>query len=181
MFQPMTFFRAGLKIIGMLTIIWSLTHVVSVIFTFYSIYNQSDLMIGSDLMYYRFSLVFQAVYPIVLFGLGAYLLKGGEAIVQLAFRGSDENSEDKVGELFNLFMKLAGLALIIYAIPKAVQLVANLLFVTSATLIDTSFQKEFITQNLLITVIQLLLGVYLLRSGKVFYNIGFKKQNDTFE
>ena len=181
MFQPISFFRAGIKIIGMLTIIWSLTHVVSVVFTFYSIYNQSDLMISSDLMYYRFSLVFQAVYPILLFGLGAYLLKSGEAIVRLAFRGSDEKSEDKVGELFILFMKLAGLALIIFSIPNAVQLVANFLFVSSATLIDTSFQKEFITQNFFITIVQLLLGVYLLRSGKIFYNLGFNKQNDTSE
>ena len=179
MFQPISFFRAGLKIIGMLTIIWSLTHVVSVVFTFYSIYNQSDLMINSDLMYYRFSLVFQAVYPILLFGLGAYLLKSGEAIVQLAFRGLEEKSEDKVGELFILFMKLAGLALIIFSIPNAIQLVANLLFVSSATLIDTSFQKEFITQNFFITIVQLLLGVYLLRSGKIFYKLGFNKQNDS--
>ena len=181
MLQPISFFRAGLKIIGLITIIWSLTQMVSVVFAFYSMYNQSDLMIGSDLTYYRFSLVFQAVYPFLLLGLGVYLLKSGEAIIQLALRGLDKKSDDKVEELFILFMKLTGLGLIIYSIPKAFQLVANILFVSSATLIDTRFQVEFIVQNLLLTVIQLLLGVYLLRSGKIFYNLGFNKQDGVSE
>ena len=179
MSQPTAFFRAGLKTIGVLTIIWSLTHAVSVVFGFYSIYNQSDLMNSSDLTYYRFSLVFQAVYPVLLFALGAYLLKSGESIIQLASRGLGEYSEDKVGELFMLFMKLAGLALIIYSLPNAFQIVGNILFVSSAKFADTGLQMEFIVHNLLLTVIQLVLGVYLLRSGKIFYNLGFVKQQDS--
>ncbi|GEN82562.1 hypothetical protein SLU01_08740 [Sporosarcina luteola] len=173
MLQPTAFFRAGLKIIGLLTIIWSLTHVISVVYMFYSIYNLSDMMTNSDLTNYRLSLVFQAVYPVLLLALGIYLLKSGEAIIQFAFRGSVEKGDDKAGELFMLFMKLAGLILIIYSIPKAFQLVSNIMFVSSAKLIDTSVQTEFIVQNLVITVIQLLLGVYLLKSGKLFYNLGF--------
>ena len=173
MLQPTAFFRAGLKIIGLLTIIWSLTHVISVIYTFYSIYNLSDMMSNSDLTNYRLSLVFQAAYPVLLLALGIYLLKSGEAIIQFAFRGSAEKRDDKARELFMLFMKLAGLVLIIYSIPKAFQLVATIMFVSSAKLIDTSVQTEFIVQNLVITVIQLLLGVYLLKSGKLFYNLGF--------
>lgn len=173
MLQPTDFFRAGLKIIGLLTIIWSLTHVVSVVYTFYSIYNLSDMMTNSDLTNYRLSLVFQAVYPVLLLALGIYLLKSGETIIQFAFRGSVEKGDDKAGELFMLFMKLAGLILIIYSIPKTFQLVSNIMFVSSAKLIDTSVQTEFIVQNLVITVIQLLLGVYLLKSGKLFYNLGF--------
>lgn len=160
--------------IGILTIVWSLTHVVTVVYSFYSIYNLSDLMSASDLTNYRLSLIFQAVYPVLLLALGIYLLKSGEAIIQFAFRGSEEKYDAKAGELFMLFMKLAGLVLIIYSIPKAFQLVANIMFVSSAKLIDTNGQVEFIIHNLLITVIQLLLGVYLLKSGKVFYKMGFK-------
>lgn len=174
MLQPLALFRAGLKLIGILTIIWSLTHVVTVVYTFYSIYNLSDLMSNSDLTNYRLSLIFQAIYPVLLFALGIYLLKSGEAIIQFAFRDTEEKYEAKAAELFMLFMKLAGLVLIIYSIPKAFQLVANTMFVSSAKLIDTTGQIEFIIHNLVITVIQLLLGVYLLKSGKVFYKMGFK-------
>lgn len=175
MFQPKAFFHAGLKIIGVLTIIWGLTHVVTVVYSFYTALNLSDLMSGSDLTNYRVSLLFQAVYPVLLLALGIYLVKSGEAIIQFAFRGSDEKYEAKSGELFMLFMKLAGLVLIIYSIPKAFQLVANVMFVSSAKVIDTSVQVNFITHNLVITAIQLLLGVYLLKSGKVFYRMGFRK------
>ncbi|MDW0117165.1 hypothetical protein QTL97_09470 [Sporosarcina thermotolerans] len=174
MFQPTALFQSGLKIIGVLTIIWGLTHVVTVVYSFYSILNLSELMSNSDLTNYRLSLIFQAFYPVLLLALGIYLLKSGEAIIQFAFRGSGEKYEAKTGELFMLFMKLAGLVLIIYSIPKAFQLVANVMFVSSAKLIDTTGQTEFIIHNLIITVIQLLLGVYLLKSGKVFYKMGFK-------
>ncbi|MDN4607689.1 hypothetical protein [Sporosarcina highlanderae] len=174
MFQPTVFFQAGLKIIGVLTIIWSLTHVVSVVYSFYSIYNLSDLMTNVDLTNYRLSLIFQAAYPVLLMAFGIYLLKSGESIIQFAFRGADEKYGAMAGELFMLFMKLSGLVLIIYSIPKAFQLVANVMFVSSAKLVDTSVQMDFIIHNLVITVIQLLLGVYLLKNGKVFYKIGFK-------
>src|SRR5690606_32790519 len=97
------------KLIGILTIVWSLTHVVTVVYSFYSIYNLSDLMSASDLTNYRLSLIFQAVYPVLLLALGIYLLKSGEAIIQFAFRGSEEKYDAKAGELFMLFMKLAGL------------------------------------------------------------------------
>src|SRR5690606_12758586 len=123
MFQPKAFFHAGLKIIGVLTIIWGLTHVVTVVYSFYTALNLSDLMSGTDLTNYRVSLLFQAVYPFLLLALGIYLVRGGEAIIQFAFRGLEEKYEDKAGELFMLLMKLAGLVLIIYSIPKAFQLV----------------------------------------------------------
>ncbi|WP_262173571.1 hypothetical protein [Saccharococcus sp. Marseille-Q5394] len=178
MFQPTAFFRAGLKIIGMLTIIWSMTHAVTVVFAFNSIYTLSELMNHNDLMNYRLTLIFQAVYPVLLLALGVYLLKSGETIIQFAFRGSVEEQKDKEGELFMLFMKLAGLGLIIFSIPKAFQLVANIMFVSSTTLINTSAQMEFVLQNLIMTIVQLLLGVYLLRSGEVFYKIGFKNSSE---
>lgn len=173
MFQPTAFFRAAVKIIGVLTIIWSFTHVVSVVYSFYSIFNLSGMMTNADLTNYRLSLIFQAVYPVILLALGIYFLKSGEAIIQFAFGSSFEKYEAKTEETFTLFMKLGGLVLIIYSIPTAFQLVANVMFVSSAKLIDTTTQTDFIIHNLVITVIQLLLGVYLLKSGKFFYKIGF--------
>lgn len=59
MFQPKAFFESGLKIIGVLTIIWSFTQITPVVFQFFSVYNQPDLMTNSDLSYYRFSLIFK--------------------------------------------------------------------------------------------------------------------------
>jgi hypothetical protein len=177
-FQPKPFFHASLKIIGVLTIIWSLTQVVPVISQFYSVYNQPELMRGNDLMYFRFSLIFQVIYPILLFAIGFSLLRGGKAMVEWAFRDSDDEGDNTIGVLFTLFMKLAGLVLIIIAIPKAFQIISNLLFVSSANTVDTSNQVMFIAINLVTTIINLLLGFYLLRSGKIFYRLGFAKQND---
>lgn len=178
MFQPKSFFIAGLKIIGVLTIIWSLTQVAPVIFQFYSVYNQPDMMQANDLRNYRVSLLFQVVYPIILLFIGIYLLKSGEALIQFAFRGWNEKNEESNSLLFILFMKLAGLVLIIYSIPTAFQLLSNVIFISSAEVIGTSNQTNFVIQNFVKTVISLLLGLYLLRSGKVFYKLGFSKNNE---
>ncbi|OZM57717.1 hypothetical protein CIB95_04955 [Lottiidibacillus patelloidae] len=181
MFQPKTLFYAGLKIIGVLAIIWSLTLIFPVLFQFYSVYNQPNMMPGNDLSYFRFSLIFQVVYPILTFIIGIYLLSNGEAIVKLAFRDSNEKSTNEIGVLFVLFMKLAGLTLIIYAIPKAFQILSNVLFVSSVNVIDSSNQMKFIVQHFVTTTISLIFGFYLLRSGKIFYRLGFSKQEDADE
>ncbi|UOQ83540.1 hypothetical protein [Gracilibacillus salinarum] len=178
MFQPKALFESGLKIIGVLTIIWSFTQITPVVFQFFSVYNQPDMMSNNNLSYYRFSLIFRVVYPIILFIIGMYLLKGGKAIVELAFREMYPKNEDKMGWLFFLFMKMAGLVLVIYALPKAFQLISNIMFTSSVNAIDTSEQTKFIVQNLVTTVINLVLGFYLLTSGKLFYKLGFSNTND---
>lgn len=178
MFQPKALFHAGLKIVGVLTIIWSFMQVVPVVFQFFTVYNQPDMMSGNDLRHYRFSLIFQVVYPILLLVLGLYFVKSGQAIVQWAFRDADEEKEDKVGALFILFMKLAGLALMIYAIPKALQILSNIMFISSTNAVDTTEQMEFIIRNFVTVGINLLLGLYLLKSGKIFYKLGFANKED---
>lgn len=135
-------------------------------------------MTGNDLRYFRFSLIFQVIYPILLFVIGISLLKGGEAMVQWAFHDSDDESDNHSGVFFILLMKVSGLVLMIIAIPRTFQIISNLLFVSSANTVNTSNQEMFIVQNLVTTIINLLLGLYLLRSGKLFYRIGFVKQNE---
>src|SRR5699024_5096717 len=110
--------------------------------------------------------------------IGVYLLKSGKGVIQVAFNDPNEENEDSISSLFILFMKLTGLALIIYSLPKAFQLISNILFVSSVHIVGTGDRLEFILHNLVTTVISLLLGVYLLRSGKIFYRLGFAKQND---
>jgi len=177
-YQPKTYFEAGLKIIGVLTIIWSFTQVTPVILQFYSVYNQPDMMSDNDLSYYRFSLIFQVMYPILLFVIGIYLLKSGRFIIQLAFRNLNDAKDDGIAMLFILFMKLAGLTLIIYSLPKAFQIISSVMFTSSVYGIDTSDQTRFISQHVVTTVINLLLGLYILRSGKIFYKLGFTKNNE---
>jgi len=167
-----------LKIIGVLTIVWSFVQVAPVVLQFYYVYNQPDMMPANDLSNYRISLLFQVVYPIVLLSIGIYLLKSGEALIRFAFRDWNEQNEEGIGQLFSLFMKLAGLVLLIYSIPTAFQLLSNVLFISSAKVIGTNNQMNYIVQHLVSTVINLLLGLYLLRSGKIFYKIGFTKKNE---
>jgi|SRR5699024_2436280 len=182
MFQPKSFFEAGLKILGILTMIWSLTHIAPVISQFFTIFNQPDFMSDNNLSYYRFSLIFQVLYPLILFIIGGYLLKSGKVVIDLAFRNlntENETDKDRVDLLFILFMKLAGLALIIYALPKTFQIISNIMFTSSVYGMDTSDQTQFIIENFVTTGVSLLFGFYLLRSGKIFYKLGFTKNKDT--
>src|SRR5699024_9439019 len=113
-----------------------------------SVYTQSDLMMNNDLSNYRFSLIFQVKYPVILLIIGIYLLKDGNSIGKLAFRNLNAENEDRIGLLFFLFMKLAGLVLIIYALPKAFQLLSHIMFISSVHGIDTSEQMKFVIQNI---------------------------------
>ncbi|MBR7554965.1 hypothetical protein ACFFJI_11740 [Allobacillus sp. GCM10007491] len=177
MVQPKALFESGLKIVGVLTIIWGLVHITPVVFQFISIYNQPDMMTNHNLSSYRFSLIFQVVYPVILLMIGIYLLKDGKAVIDMAFNNSSTKGENKISSLFCLFMKMAGLVLIIYSLPKAFQIISNLIFISSVNSVNTFEQTQFIVQNLVMSVINFVFGIYLLRSGKVFYKIGFSKNN----
>ena len=177
MVPPKALFESGLKIVGVLTIIWGLVHITPVVFQFMSIYNQPDMMTNQNLSSYRFSLIFQVVYPVILLIIGFYLLKDGKAVVELAFNNLSAKDEDKIGSLFYLFMKMVGLVLIIYSLPKAFQTISNIIFTSSVNSVGTNEQTQFIVQNLVMVVIQFVFGFYLLRSGKIFYKIGFTKNN----
>lgn len=111
------------------------------------------MMLNNELSYYRFPLIFQVVYPIVLFVIGLYLLKDGKSVAQIAFRGISEKNEESTSLLFVLFMKLAGLVLIIYSLPNAFQLISNILFTSSVNVVGTSEQTQFIVQHLVTTSI----------------------------
>src|SRR5699024_8309251 len=80
----------------------------------------------------------------------------------------NETDKDSVDLLFILFMKLAGLALIIYALPKTFQIISNIMFTSSVYGMDTSDQTQFIIENFVTTGVSLLFGFYLLRCGKFF-------------
>ena len=105
--------------------------------------------------------------------IGTYLLRNGDAVVQFAFRDSNEKQNGSIDTLFVLFMKLAGLGLIIYAIPETLQLISNATFAATVRGIDIHPQTDFIILHLASTLVKLLLGFYLLISGKIFYKLGF--------
>lgn len=179
MFQPKSLFEASLKIIGVLTIIWSFTHIPPVIYKFVSVNNMSEMMANNDLTDYRFSLIFQVVYPVILFIIGVYLLVGAKALVRFAFHDLRSESDDNIRLLFGLFMKLGGLVLIIYALPKAFQIISSIMYLSSVSGLGMGEQTQYIAGNLVPTIIHLLLGLYLLRSGRIFYKLGFAKNSET--
>ncbi|HET7578072.1 MAG TPA: hypothetical protein VFK33_02240 [Bacillales bacterium] len=174
MTQAKAFFRAGLKIIGVLAILWALIHIAGVIYSFFSYFNEPGLM-GEALSTYRLSLLFQIAVPIVLFAIGWYLLKS-ESVLRFAFQDINEDIHTDIEKYFILFMKLAGLVLVVYAIPKVFQLIGNVIFITGTHGIFSGNQQiQVVTGSIVATVIELLLGFYLLGSGKLFRRIGFSE------
>src|SRR5699024_492983 len=97
-----------------------------IVFSIQSVFNASDMK-DSVTLNYRFSLLIQAISPLLLLLIGMYLLRGGQGIVNLAFR-KQKHEKLHHQDIFFLFMKIAGLGLLIVAIPDVFQIISDGVF-----------------------------------------------------
>lgn len=174
--EPNHVFKAALKIVGVLTIIWSFTKIAEMATYFLSIYNDSALMQDHMLFSFRFSLLFMLLVPILLFIIGVYLLKNGESIIKLAFKEIPKPTENSVETVFRLFMKIVGFILIIVSIPKGLHFISAVIYASSIYSPDTNMMLEPILNHLIPAVVYFILGLYLLISGNLFYKLAFSKK-----
>jgi hypothetical protein len=168
----------AVKVIGVLTIIWLIPQLFQLVYSFFSMMNQPGMVPGDVVTGYRFSLLIQAVIPLLLFVIGLYLLRDGDAVIRFAFKGETESGETEKSvsyqSLFLLFTKMVGLVMIVYALPKFFQLVSKIIFITSVqSAVRLDEQITFIIQNAVSTFIYLIVGFYLLKSGKYFIRLAF--------
>lgn len=110
------------------------------------------------------------ISPLVLLIIGMYLLKYADRLADFLWKTDLEEETQARESLFKLAVKITGLVLIVFALPEMVQILGNGLYIKSVSgAVSTVAQNEFIFNKLLANLVSLLLGLYLLCSGRFFY------------
>jgi len=116
--------------------------------------------------------------PLIMLGAGLYLLLGTQRLVTRIW-ADQENQLDAERAIFKVAMKVLGMALVVQALPKAVQIISNALFIYGVGSVwDISTQLQFICQEFLSTLLKLLLGCYLLFKGTWLQRVVFPAENE---
>ncbi len=169
------YFFLGCKLFGIYCLFLSIPYFAAAIPAF-----ATQPQLGNE--YHQMMLVTTIVtwlVPIVYFIAGLYLLKSGKHIYDFAYQNIECNDIENLEEKFKLFLKMLGVYLIVIYFPDLLKSISGYFIYTNAPKYLELFQeKKFTYFNFAPSVGAILLGLYLLKSGKIFINMGFNKTKD---
>lgn len=164
-------FVVGLRVIGVLVIIKAIQSLIMGVPFIMGVFGQEE-----NLGWVINLQIINLVNPLVLLIIGIYLLSGMKGVVERLYPKSEEIILDSSRKVFNLAMKITGLVLVVYSIPELLKIISNGLYLGYYYRfgIDTFQQEIIVIERTLATLVSLILGFYLLLSGRFFENIAFK-------
>jgi len=169
--QRKTVLGLAVRIIAVLLIVLSLRDLVQICGVFLSYWGQE----GNSGMGQFIPMLLS---PVVMIIIAAGLIKSAEDIAERAYPVETMEGIDEVG-IFNLAMKVTGLAFMVWAIPDLVQIISKLCYMSYlAPSISHQEQTMYIADHLPMALLFLLLGWYLLKDGRLFTKMAF---NNTFD
>jgi len=155
--------RMGLQIVGVITIINGICHTIAI----------GGIVPFSDGMMSPAVQIINIIIPLVTLAAGIFLLVGTRKMVQYLYP-DDAEKLDSARDVFNLAMKILGMVLIVKALPDAVQLLANIIYLKNISpAINSDFQQEFVYTRLISTLLYIAFGWYLVRGGQFLDRIAF--------
>lgn len=166
-----TILGLAVRIIAVGLIILSVRDMVSICGAFLSFWGQEEnFQIG------QFIPVFLS--PVVMLIIAVLLMKNVDSIAEKAYPVETEDDINEVG-IFNLAMKITGLIFMVWAIPDLVQIISKLCYISYlAPSIYHQEQTMYVADHLPRSLLFLLLGWYLLKDGRLFTKMAFKRKND---
>ncbi len=123
------------------------------------------------------------IIPIVYIVVGIYLLKNGTVLHNFAYPPEDSPQQSfDLPEKFALFLKLLGVYLIVSYFPDLLKSILSYFTYSNAPpAFDLFREKQFTYVNLLPSVVGILLGFYLLKSGQFFIRLSFDTKDEEEE
>lgn len=160
--------RTGLQIVGVITII---TGICQTIATWGSLpFSQDMQSIGV--------MVICILIPLFTLAAGVYLVIGTKSLTEKLYPDEEEKL-DTCQDIFSLAMKITGMVLIVRALPEAVHILSNLIYVKATSpVMNNSVQYQYIYTNLTSTLLYFILGWYLLQGGQLFVRLAFPHADD---
>ncbi|MEN6328619.1 MAG: hypothetical protein ABFD18_20725 [Syntrophomonas sp.] len=158
--------RTGLQVVGVVTLIKGVAYAIV---AWGGIESSQGLSQRLQIM--------NALVPLFLIVAGVFLVIGSKSMVEKLCPDNEEKPES--GEaIFSLAMKILGAVLIVQALPDAVQVLSNLIYIKSVGLVwDTDVQRQFIYTRFLSTFLYFIFGWYLLKGGQLLIRMAFPDIN----
>jgi len=164
------YFILGSKLFGIWCLFQGIVGLIAAIPTFMS----PDNLRPEVHKIYMATAVVARIIPILFIASGIYLLRGGDRLYKFAYPGEAEQTTDL--ELkFTVFVKMLGIYLLVHYIPDLLKtLSAFFVYLNAPVYFDMFQQRQFTYINAASSVGGVILGIYLLRSGKWFIRMGLK-------
>ena len=123
---------------------------------------------------YMATVLVTRIVPVLFIAAGIYLLRGWNRLYEFAYPGEAEQGPDLEWK-FVLFVKLLGIYLLVVYIPDLLRTAsAFFVYLNAPPFYDLFQEKRFTYLNAASSVGGVLLGIYLLRSGRVFIRMALK-------
>lgn len=170
------YFDLGCKLFGVYFLFLSVPLFIATISTFYPIRD-----IPPDFeKYLTFYTLMTRALPIIYVIIGLYLIKNSRKLFAFAYGNSDEPNIPESSEKFRLFLKMLGMYLISEYIPDLLLSITSYFTYSNAPkVLDFLTQQQYAHKNFLPSAVAIVLGIYLIRDGRFFVNLGFRKiKND---
>ena len=120
--------------------------------------------------------------PIIYLFFGIYLLKNGRLVHNYAYPDNDEIEEhDRLNnyDKFTLFLKFLGIYIIVTSFPDLLKAITSYFTYTNAPEVFMfTGQRQFTYINFLPSIVSIAIGFYLLKSGKIFVQIGLDQKKE---
>lgn len=168
--KPQDYFIIGCKLFGIWCLFQGIIGLVGTIPTFFS----PTTMDSNILDIYKATVIVNRLIPILYIICGIYLLKNSPFFYRFACSGTVEDISP-LEEQFTIFVKMLGLYLLVIYITDLMQLISSWFVYSHAPVyVDMIKEKQYVYTNAASTITAVLLGFYLLKSGKIFIRLGFK-------
>ena len=165
-----SYFLLGCKLFGIYCLFNGVPLLVNAILTFFL---PSDIPNEVQQAYYL-TTIFMRLIPVLYVVAGFYLLGGCAGLYKFAYPEKDEDKND-FKEKFVLALKIFGVYLIISYFPGLLRDISELLTKeTAPPMYQMLTNQQFNIVSFTTNITGLVLGLYLLRSGKWFINYGLK-------
>ena len=166
------YFDLGCKLFGVYFLFLSVPLFIATISTFYPIKD-----ISPDFeKYLTFYTLITRALPIIYVIIGVYLLKNSRKLTAFAYRSIEEPIISESSEKFRLFLKMLGIYLFSEYLPDLLLSITSYLTYSNAPkVLDFLTQQQYAHKNFIPSAVAIVLGIYLVRDGRFFVNLGFRK------
>jgi hypothetical protein len=167
------YFVLGSKLIGLYCLVLALIYFVPVIG---SIFTRS-IYAPEDVGYVKIVFFALILVPVLLAGIGFYLMRDGALVHNLAFPEDSSNLTLGMESVFTLAIKLYGVFLVTSSIPNLMRIFSNFVFVANLRSPSRDIIADFmgINRDFLPSLVSILLGVYFLLRGETITELAFRK------
>lgn len=166
------YFILGCKLFGIYCLFLGIPALVATITTFQ---QPPDMPADIARLYFLSNTVIR-ISPILYIGAGLYLLIGGNGLYNLAYPENQAEQKEFEAKL-TLFVKMLGIYITIIYLPELLSTISSYYTYSNAPPYYNLMQeRQFAYSTAAENISGVILGLYLLRSGKFFIQLGLKNR-----